>query len=169
MSTAFKSLLSRIFILILFSPFGNNFIFSLISSIITYLESHWYAESLKKWKLWEMKNYNVSSTVTVSEEREAISGKQWLPEMVTMVMVTRPSLVSNGFTRDADRENWTESELLNFRYGKKKSGYTGVSISTGKEVNLSQDEASEWWPEIPTEKLRPAIHYEACLTRLNIE
>ena len=42
-----------------FNPFGtaiwNNFIFSEISFIITYLEFHWYAESLKKWKLWEMK------------------------------------------------------------------------------------------------------------------
>ena len=52
-----------------FNPFGtaiwNNFIFSEISFIITYLESHWYAESLKKWKLWEMKNYNVAAAVTV--------------------------------------------------------------------------------------------------------
>ena len=62
----------------------NNFIFSEIYSIITYLDSHWYDESLKKWKLWEMKNYNVASAVlTVSEESGAISGNQWLPEMPT--------------------------------------------------------------------------------------
>ena len=69
------------------NPFGtaiwNNFIFSEISLIITYLESHWYAERSKKWKLWEMKNYNLASVVTVSEESGAIAGNQWLPEMPT--------------------------------------------------------------------------------------
>ena len=69
-----------------FNPFGtaiwNNFIFSEISFITTYLESHWYAESLKKWKLWEMKNYNLASAVTVSEKSGAISGNR-LPEMPT--------------------------------------------------------------------------------------
>ena len=47
-----------------------------------------------------MKNYNVASAVTVSKEMGAISGKyQWLPEMQT---------------------GKTESELPDFRYGKKK-------------------------------------------------
>ena len=73
--------------LIIINPFGtaiwNNFIFSEISFIITYLESHWYAESLKKWKLWEMKNYNLASAVTVSEKSGAITWNQWLPEMPT--------------------------------------------------------------------------------------
>ena len=72
-----------------------------------------------------MKNYNVASEVTISEERGAISGNQWLPEMPT---------------------GKTESELPDFIYGKNKSGYWSSCrpVSTDKGVNLSQDEATEW-------------------------
>ena len=38
----------------------------------------WKSENCEK-----LKNYNLASAVTVSEESGAISGNQWLPEMPT--------------------------------------------------------------------------------------
>ena len=35
----------------------------------------------------------------------------------------------------------------------KRRAATGVVVSNEKGVNLSQGEATEWWPEMPTEKL----------------
>ena len=81
------------------NPFGtaiwNNFIFSEISFIITYLEFHWYAESLKKWKLWEMKII--------------IWHLQW-----PSVKKVEPSLGTNGYQRCRQGKLY----LI-----KKKSGY----------------------------------------------
>ena len=86
----YTKLIATIYLIVSYNsnvnPFGTaiwNNSFSQKKIIITYLESHWYAESLKLWKLWEIKNYNLASAVTVSEESGAISGNQWLPEMPT--------------------------------------------------------------------------------------
>ena len=146
------------------NPFGtaiwNNFIFSKISFIITYFESTWYAEGLKKWKLWEMKNYNVASAVTVSEERGVISGKyQWLPEMPTG-KTELYEIIAELY--ESWRGRWVFYMNLNLLKLKvsclildtvKRRAATAVAVSTEKGVNLSQNEATEWWPEMPTEKL----------------
>ena len=58
-------------------------------------------------------------------------------------------------TRDADRENWTQL---------KRRAATGVAISTEKGVNLSQDDATEWWPRDADRET-----YTKWATRLNIE
>ena len=72
-----------------------------------------------------MKNYNVASAVTVSEERGVISGKyQWLPEMPTGKTELKVSCLILDTV--------------------KRRGATGVAVSTEKGVNLSQDEATEW-------------------------
>ena len=71
-----------------------------------------------------MKNYNVASAVTVSEERGVISGKyQWLPEMPT---------------------GKTELKVSCLILDMVKRAATGVAVSTEKGVNLSQNEATEW-------------------------
>ena len=66
-----------------------------------------------------MKNYNVASAVTVSEERGVISGKyQWLPEMPTGKTELKVSCLILDTV--------------------KRRAATGVAVSTEKVVNLSQ-------------------------------